>query len=137
MNETLLRSKKIGELRELAKAAGVPAYYKCKKEELIEKLLALAEAGYASEETAAESPREEALAAPAEEAAEPAPVEPEPAKPSVTLEQIQQKVVKLAAAGKKAEVREIVTTYGAKVSDLKDQPEKWDEVWGKLTALEG
>jgi hypothetical protein len=67
----------------------------------------------------------------------PAPVEPEPAKPSVTLEQIQQKVVKLAAAGKKAEVREIVTTYGAKVSDLKDQPDKWDEVWGKLTALEG
>lgn len=75
-----------------------------------------------------------------QEKAEPAPVEPtpaEPAKPSVTLEQIQQKVVKLAAAGKKAEVREIVTTYGAKVSDLKDQPEKWDEVWGKLTALEG
>lgn len=72
-----------------------------------------------------------------QEAAEPAPAEPEPAKPSVTLEQIQQKVVKLAAAGKKAEVREIVTAYGAKVSDLKDQPEKWDEVWGKLTALEG
>lgn len=67
----------------------------------------------------------------------PAPVEPEPAKPSVTLEQIQQKVVQLAAADKKAEAREIVTTYGAKVSDLKDQPEKWDEVWGKLTALEG
>lgn len=72
-----------------------------------------------------------------QEAAEPTPVEPEPAKPSVTLEQIQQKVVKLAAAGKKAEVREIVTTYGAKVSDLKDQPDKWGEVWGKLTALEG
>ena len=72
MNETLLRSKKIGELRELAKAAGVPASYKLKKEELIAQLLALAEAGYASEETAAESPREEALAAPAEEAAEPA-----------------------------------------------------------------
>ena len=62
--------------------------------------------------------------------------EPEPAKPSVTLEQIQQKVVQLAAAGKKAEVREIVTAYGSKVSDLKDQPDKWDEVWGKLTALE-
>lgn len=78
---------------------------------------------------------EPAVAAEApQEAAEPAPAEP--AKPSVTLEQIQQKVVKLAAAGKKAEVREIVTTYGAKVSDLKDQPEKWDEVWSKLTALE-
>lgn len=81
---------------------------------------------------------EPAVAAEApQEVAEPAPEEPEPAKPSVTLEQIQQKVVKLAAAGKKAEVREIVTTYGAKVSDLKDQPDKWDEVWGKLAALEG
>lgn len=72
----------------------------------------------------------------AEEPQETTPAEPEPAKPSVTLEQIQQKVVKLAAAGKKAEVREIVTAYGSKVSDLKDQPDKWDEVWGKLTALE-
>ena len=43
MNEALLRSKKIGELKELAKAAGVPAYYKYKKDELIGKLLALAE----------------------------------------------------------------------------------------------
>ena len=44
MDEALLKSKKIAELRELAKAAGVPAVYKCKKDELIEKLLALAEA---------------------------------------------------------------------------------------------
>lgn len=57
-------------------------------------------------------------------------------KPSVTLEQIQQKVVTLAAAGKKVQVREVITAYGSKVSDLKDQPEKWDEVWDKLTALE-
>ena len=69
--------------------------------------------------------------------AEPAPVEPEPAKPSVTLAQIQQLVVKLAAAGKKPEVKNIITAYGSKVSDLQDQPEKWGEVWGKLTALEG
>jgi hypothetical protein len=72
-----------------------------------------------------------------QEVAEPTPAPVEPAKPSVTLEQIQQKVVELSAAGKKAEAREIVTTYGAKVSDLKDQPDKWDEVWSKLTALEG
>lgn len=64
---------------------------------------------------------------------------PEKAKPSVTLEQIQQKVVQLAAGNggaKKAKVREIINAYGAKVSDLKDQPDKWAEVWDKLTALE-
>ncbi len=63
----------------------------------------------------------------------------EEVEPTVTLEQIQQKVVQLAAAGadKKAKVRDVISTYGTKVSDLKDQPEKWDEVWQKLTALEG
>lgn len=83
----------------------------------------------------------EAQAAAEEPAPDEAPTEtPEPVeeiKPVVTLEQIQQKVVQLAAAGKKAEVRQIVNTYGAKVSDLKDQPDKWGEVWDKLTALEG
>ena len=82
------------------------------------------------------TPEQNEPAVASEESQETAPVEPEPAKPSVTLEQIQQKVVQLATAGKKAEVREIVTAYGSKVSDLKDQPDKWDEVWGKLTALE-
>lgn len=60
--------------------------------------------------------------------------------PTVTLEQIQQKVVQLCAADggtKKGMVREVINLYGTKVSDLKDQPEKWDEVWSKLTALEG
>lgn len=60
-------------------------------------------------------------------------------EPPVTLEQIQQKVLKLAAANggaQKAKVRAIINAYGAKVSDLKDQPDKWIEVWGKLTALE-
>lgn len=63
----------------------------------------------------------------------------EKVEPAVTLEQIQQKVVQLAASGaeKKAKVREVISTYGTKVSDLKDKPEKWDEVWEKLTALEG
>lgn len=58
--------------------------------------------------------------------------------PAVTLEQIQAKVVQLAAAGaeKKAGAREIISAYGTKVSDLKNKPEAWADVWAKLTALE-
>lgn len=59
--------------------------------------------------------------------------------PTVTLEQIQQKVIQLATANggaKKAQVRAVISAYGAKVTDLKEQPNKWDEVWQKLTALE-
>lgn len=66
-------------------------------------------------------------------------VEPVKAEPSVDLAQIQQKVVQLCAlagGAKKAAVREVINQYGAKVSDLKDKPEKWDEVWTKLCALE-
>lgn len=58
-------------------------------------------------------------------------------KPAVTLAQIQQKVVQLAAGSngsKKAKVREIINAYAKKVSDLPE--DKWDEVWDKLTALE-
>lgn len=74
-----------------------------------------------------------------EPAPEPAPeMAPEPAKeepaPTVTLEQIQQKVIKLATGGKKAQVREIVNAYAKKVSDL--PADKWGEVWAKLTELE-
>lgn len=67
------------------------------------------------------------------------PTETATATPTVTLEQIQQKVVQLAAGNggaKKAQVREIISAYGAKVSDLKEQPDKWGDVWAKLTALE-
>ena len=63
----------------------------------------------------------------------------EPQKPTVTLAQIQQKVVQLSAADngkKKAKVREIVVAYSPTVSGLKDMPEKWSEIWDKLTALE-
>lgn len=63
----------------------------------------------------------------------------EPAEPTVTLEQIQKKVMQIAVAdggAKKAKVREIINAYGAKVSDLKGQPDKWTEVWTKLTELE-
>ena len=60
-------------------------------------------------------------------------------EPKVTLEQIQQKVVQLCAAdaGKKAQVRAIITAHAPTVTALKDQPGKWDEVWKQLTALEG
>ena len=60
------------------------------------------------------------------------------AKPAITLEQIQQKVLQLATANggtKKAKAREIVNAYARKVSDLPQ--DKWGEVWDKLTKLEG
>lgn len=61
----------------------------------------------------------------------------EKSAPAVTLAQIQQKVVQLAAGfngTKKAAVREIVNAYAKKVSEI--PADKWDEVWAKLTALE-
>ena len=89
----------------------------------------------AKEETTQASvpPVEEIAPVPVPEAVEAV----EEAKPSITLAQIQQKVIQLSAnAQKKASVRSIIFSYGTKVSDLKDQPEKWEEVWEKLTALE-
>ena len=67
------------------------------------------------------------------------PAEEAKTEPTVNLAQIQQKVVQLCAGyegKKKPAVREIISQYGAKVSDLKEQPDKWNEVWEKLTALE-
>jgi hypothetical protein len=58
-------------------------------------------------------------------------------KPTVTLEQIQQKVRQLAAGfggAKRAAVRDIINAYAAKVSDIPE--DKWPEVWVKLSALE-
>lgn len=98
---------------------------------------------HAEETTQAETPKAEENPAPTEDAPpweEPAaPAAEAKAEPTVTLAQIQQKVMQLATVNggaKKAKVREIISTYGAKVSDLKDQSDKWDEVWGKLTKLE-
>lgn len=94
-------------------------------------------------EKATEAPQEATEAAPPTVDTPPEEVKPTEAEkeaaPTVTLEQIQQKVVQLCAADKgkrKAAVREIINAYGTKVSDLKEQPDKWAEVWGKLTALE-
>ena len=74
----------------------------------------------------------------AQEEEAPAPAVEEPAAPeapSVTKPDVQRKVVELSAAGKKAEVREIITAYATKVSDIPE--DKTTEVWQKLTALEG
>jgi hypothetical protein len=86
-------------------------------------------------ETPATTPTEEEKPEEVKDAA------PEEAKtePAVNLAQIQQKVVQLCAGyegKKKPAVRAIINTYGSKVSDLKEQPDKWNEVWDKLTALE-
>lgn len=86
-----------------------------------------------------EKPQNEAQEPTAEPVAEEAPMKEEAPKPAVTLEQIQQKVMQLATAdggSKKAQTRAVISEYGSKVSDLKDKPEKWAEVWEKLTALE-
>lgn len=77
-------------------------------------------------------PKEEAPAeetAPVEEAPEELPVK------TVELSDIQKKVVELSAAGKKAEVRDIITKYAGRVSAI--PADKTAEVWEKLTALEG
>lgn len=80
--------------------------------------------------------------------AEPAPIEapegfeelpaepaPAPEAPKYTKADIQSRVVKLSAAGKKAEVRAIVNKHGAKVSDIPETA--YAEVWAELDKLEG
>jgi hypothetical protein len=101
--------------------------------------LAKAETPAAAPQEAAEEAEAPTPTATQPEEEQPTAAEDVAAAPPVTLEQIQQKVVQLAAGfggSKKAEVRKIINAYGAKVSDLKDQPDKWPEVWGKLLALE-
>lgn len=56
-------------------------------------------------------------------------------EPTVTKQDILQKVIALCGAGKKAEAKDIITTYADSVSDLPD--DTLNEVWDKLTALEG
>ena len=65
-------------------------------------------------------------------------VEPEKAPteaPKVTLSDIQQKVVALSAAGKKAEVRDIIKKYADRVSVI--AVNDYVEVWDELAKLEG
>lgn len=63
-------------------------------------------------------------------------INPEPAKPAVTLEQIQKKATQIAAgsADKKAKLRAIVNQYAAKVTDLPEA--SWPVVWDALCKLE-
>lgn len=55
--------------------------------------------------------------------------------PQYSKADIQQKVVSLCAAGKKAEVKAIVSKYAERVSLIPD--DKADEVMERLNALEG
>lgn len=52
----------------------------------------------------------------------------------VSLSDIQKKVVELSAAGKKAEVRDIITKYANRVSAI--PAEHTAEVWNQLIGLE-
>lgn len=102
----------------------------------------------APQEQAAEHPVADPFPTPEPEAPTQEAPEEEPQKPTVTLEQIQQKVVKLAASGagvkdpalieqakaKKAKVRDIINAHAPKVSEL--PPECWNAVWAELIALE-
>lgn len=84
-------------------------------------------------DTSTETPQE----APEPVEQEQTPQEPETAQnePTVTKQDILQKVIALCGAGKKAEAKSIITTYADSVSDLPDC--SLTEVWDKLTALEG
>lgn len=63
------------------------------------------------------------------------PVQVADTAPPVTRADIQQKVIQLSAAGKKAQVREIVTAVATQVSNIPE--DKLAEVWAELTRLEG
>lgn len=110
-------------------------------DQCVQSALKYAQAGQTTEPAADPAPAEPETPATdpepvkAEEQAAPA-EEPAPAPAPVhTKADIQRKVVELSAAGKKDKVREIVTAYAAKVSAIPD--DKVDEIWDKLTALEG
>ena len=78
-----------------------------------------------------EVPATEESAEVSNEETTPEPAE-EPAK-VVTLSDIQKKVVELSAAGKKAEVRDIITKYANRVSAI--PAEHTAEVWDQLIGL--
>lgn len=136
--EDRARLDRIAELLEKQTAEPAKCSCTCKTESIPEQMSidvdALTPTTESSQEPADAPTEATPTTAPAE-----AEMPTEEKKPTVTLEQIQQKVMQLATANggaNKAAVREIISTYGSKVSDLKEQPDKWDEVWTKLTALE-
>lgn len=86
---------------------------------------------------AAEKPTEQAQNAPQEPLPWAEADAGKDSKPQITLPQIQQKVVQLAAAGnpaRKAKVRGVIQQYAKKVSDL--PPEVWCKVWDELAHIE-
>jgi hypothetical protein len=78
-----------------------------------------------------ETPTEHPLDAPPIEVNEPT----APEAPTVTRKDVRGKVVKLCAAGKKEDVKKVVTAYAEAVKDIPE--DKLAEVFEKLTALEG
>lgn len=61
-------------------------------------------------------------------------------KPTVTLDQIRQKVTYLRASSdkkKKDGAKDIVLAYAPNITGLANCADKWPEIWDKLTALEG
>lgn len=135
--EDRARLDKIAELLQ-----GIDSYYSAAEKALFPNGRGEAESTQVSTpetEKPAETPKTATKTAP-EETPEPVKEEPQQTEPAVDLAQIQQKVVQLCAIGggsKKAAVRGVINQYGAKVSDLKDKPETWTEVWTKLCAIEG
>lgn len=91
-------------------------------------------------EDPAEEPQAPAVAEepeqPKNEPAEEVKLEKAPTEaPKVTLSDIQQKVVALSAAGKKAEVRDVIKKYADRVSAI--AVAAYVEVWDELAKLEG
>lgn len=84
-----------------------------------------------------EETAQEPAEAPQEVVEEQTPPAPETVQdePTVTKNDIQQKVIELVGKGMKAAVRDIITTYADNVSGLPDCT--LNEVWDKLIALEG
>lgn len=70
-----------------------------------------------------------------EEVGEPADEPEEKEVPEHTKAELQQKVISIVTAGKKDEVKAIIEQYAERVSAIPD--EKINEVWDKLTKLEG
>ena len=108
---------------------------------LIEKLAPVTVNNYT--EIAAETPQKAPKAEP-QEKSQPEPEKPTEAPqpenyditaPQFTVADVQQKVVALCAAGKKAEVKAVVSAYAERVSLI--PAEKADEVMERLNALEG
>lgn len=91
-------------------------------------------AGATEAQTLTTTPEKEEQPATAADACEAKPQEP-PA-PTVTLEDIRKQVIKLTTAGKKAEIRTVVSEYSANIKVGEIPADKYAEVLDKLKALE-